>query len=97
MTRSPSTKFSKMNWLNFHYDHCSKLAKNTFETIIIGDSIVAGLSRYQNVRDKFLKPLKTLNCGIGGGRIQHVLWLALNLSASQNLKNVVVLCETNNL
>ena len=59
----PSTRFSKMNWLNFHYDHCSKLAKNTFETIIIGDSIVAGLSRYQNVRNNFLKPLKALNCG----------------------------------
>ena len=86
-----------MNWLNFHYDHCSKLAKNTFETIIIGDSIVAGLSQYQNVRDKFLKPLKALNCGIGGDRIQHVLWRALNLPASQNLKNVVVLCGTNNL
>ena len=86
-----------MNWLNFHYDHCSKLAKNTFETIIIGDSIVAGLSRYQNVRGKFLKPLKVLNCGIGGDRIQHVLWRALNLPASQNLKNVVVLCGTNNL
>ena len=97
MTTTPSTRFSKMNWLNFHYDHCSKLAKNTFETIIIGDSIVAGLSRYQNVRDKFLKPLKALNCGIGGDRIQHVLWRALNLPASQNLKNVVVLCGTNNL
>ena len=52
-----------MNWLDFHYDHCSNLAKNTFETILIGDSIVTGLSRYQNVRDKFLKPLKALNCG----------------------------------
>ena len=86
-----------MNWLNFHYDHCSNLAKNTFETIIIGDSIVAGLSRYQNVRDKFLKPLKALNCGIGGDRIQHVLWRALNLPASPDLKNVVVLCGTNDL
>ena len=86
-----------MNWLNFHYDHCSKLAKNTFETIIIGDSIVAGLSRYQNVRDKFLKPLKALNCGVGGDKIQHILWCALNLPVSLNLKNVVVLCGTNNL
>ena len=97
MTTTPSTRFSKMNWLNFHYDHCSKLAKNTFETIITGDSIVAGLSQYQNVRDKFLKPLKALNCGIGGDRIQHVLWRALNLPASQNLKNVVILCGNNNL
>ena len=97
MTKTPSTKFSKMNWLNFHYDHCSKLAKNIFETIILGDSIVAGLSRYQNVREKFIKPLKALNCGIGGDIIKHVLWGTLNLPASQNLKNVVVLCGTNNL
>ena len=97
MATTPSTRFSKMNWLNFHYDQCSKLAKNTFETIIIDDSIVGGLSRYQNVRDNFLKPLKALNCGIGGDRIQHVLWRALNLPVSPNLKNVVVLCGTNNL
>ena len=86
-----------MNWLNFHHNHCSKLAKNTFETILIGDSIIAGLSRYQNVWDKFLKPLKALNCGIGGDKIQHVLWRALNLPVFSNLKNVVVLCGTNNL
>ena len=74
MSATPSTGFSKMNWLNFHYDHCSKLAKNTFETIIIGDSIVAGLSRYQNVRDKFLKLLKALICSIAGDRIYGVLY-----------------------
>ena len=79
MTTTLSMSFSKMNWLNFHYDHCSKLAKNTFETIVISDSIVAGLSRYQNVRDKFLKPLKALNCDIGRDRIQHVLWRALKI------------------
>ena len=58
---------------------------------------VIGLSRYQNVRDKFLKLLKDFNCGVGGGRIQNILWRALNLPVSLNLKNVVVLCGTNNL
>ena len=77
MTTTPSTRFSKMNWLNIHHNHCSKLAKNTFETILIGDSIIAGLSRYQNVWDKFLKSLKALNCGVGGEKIQHVFWRAL--------------------
>ena len=86
-----------MNWLNFHYDHCSKLAENTFETILIGDSIVAGFSRSQNVWDKFLNPLKAFNCGVGGDRIQHVLWRALNYPVSSDLKNAVVLCGTNNL
>ena len=97
MTTTPSTRFSKMNWLNIHYNHCSELAKNTFETILIGDSRVVGLSRYQNVWDKFLKPLKALNCGVGGDRIQHVLWCAHNLPVSSIPKNVVVLCGTNNL
>ena len=96
MTTTPSTRFSKMNWLNFHHNHCSKLAKNTFETILIGDSIVAGLSRYQNIWDEFLKPRKALNCGLGGNGIQHVLWRALNLPVFSNLKKVV-LCGTNNL
>ena len=60
-------------------------------------SIVAGLSRYQNVWDRFLNPLKGLNCGVGDDIIQHVLWRALNLPVFSNLKNTVVLCGTNNL
>ena len=76
MATTLSTRFSKKNWLNFHRNLCSKLAKYTFETILIGDSTVAGLSRYQNVWDKFLKPVKVLNWGIGGDRIEHVLWRA---------------------
>ena len=97
MTTTPSTRFSKKNWLNFHHNHCSKLAKYTFETILIGDSIVAGLSRYQNVWNKFLNPLKALNCGIGGDRTEHALWRALNLPVFSRLKDIVVLCGTNNL
>ena len=38
-----------------------------------------------------------MNCGVGGNRIRHVLWRALNLSISLNLKNNVVLFGTNNL
>ena len=93
MTTTPSTRFSKKNWLNFHHNHCSKLAKYTFENILIGDSIVAGLSRYQNAWDKFLKPLKTLNCGIGGDRIEHVLWRALDLPDFLRLKKLLFYVE----
>ena len=59
--------------------------------------IVAGLSPSQNVWDKFRNPLKAFNCGVGGDRIQQILWRALNLPVSSNLKNVTVLCGTNNL
>ena len=74
-----------------------QVSKNTIETILIGDPIVAGLSWYQNVWDKFLKSLKALNCGVRDDRIQHLLRCALNLPVFSNLKFFVVLCGTKNL
>ena len=59
--------------------------------------IAAGLNRYRSVWAKYLEPLKTLNCGIGGDRVQHVLWRAQNLPAISSLKNVVISCGTTNL
>ena len=97
MTTIPSIRSSKTNWLNFHRRHCSSLITNCFKTIIIGHSIAAGLNRYRSVLAKYLEPLKTLNCGIGGDRVQNVLWRAQNLPVISNLKNVLILCRTNNL
>ena len=97
MTTIPSMRFSKTNWLNFHRHHCSSLITNRFKTIIIGDSIADGLNRYQSVCTKYLEPLKTLNFGIGGDRVQNVLWRAQNLPVISSLKNVAILCGTNNL
>ena len=94
MTTIPSMRSSKTNWLNFHRHHCSSLIMNRFKTIIYGDSIAAGLNRYRSVWTKYLEPLKTLSCGIGGDRVQNVLWWAQNLPAISSLKNVVILCGT---
>ena len=44
-----------------------------------------------------MEPLNTLNCGIGGDRVQNVLWQAQNLPVISSLKNYVILCGTNNL
>ena len=63
----------------------------------MGDSIAAGLNRYKSVCKKYLEPLKTLNCGIGGDRVQNVLWWVQNLPVISSLKNVVILCGTNDL
>ena len=77
--------------------YCSSLTTNCFNTIIIGDSVAAGLNRYRSICTKYLEPLKTLNCGIGGDRVQNVLWRAQNLLVISSLKNVDILCGTNNL
>ena len=39
----------------------------------------------------------TLNCGLGGDKVQNVLWRAHNLPAVKSVRNVVILCGTNNL
>ena len=97
MTTIPSMRSSKTNWLNFHHRHCSSLITNRSKTIIIEDLIAAGLNRYRSVWTKYLKPLKTLNCGIGGDRVLNILWRVQNLPVISSLKNVVILCRTNNL
>ena len=47
---------------------------------ILGDSIVEGLARYPAVWNDHLKPFNTVNCGIGGDSIQHLLWRVGHLS-----------------
>ena len=90
-------RFSKTNWLNFHHHHCSSLITSLLNTIIIWELVAAGLNRYGSVCTKYLEPLQTLNCGIEGDRVQNVLWRAQNLPVISSLKNVVILCGTNNL
>ena len=42
-------------------------------TLILGDSIVAGLRRYPKVWNGYLAPMSVLNLGIGGDRVENVL------------------------
>ena len=89
MRTIPTLRFSKTNWLNFHHHHCSSLITSCFKTVIIGDSIAAGQSKYQNVWTKFLEPLKTLNCGRGDNSVLNVLWQAHDLPVITSL-NVIL-------
>ena len=83
--------------MNFHPHHRSSLITNRLNTVIIRDSIAAGLNRYRSVCTKYLEPLETLNYGIGGDRVQNNLWRIQILPVISSLKNVVILCGTNNL
>ena len=38
-----------------------------------------------------------MNCGIGGDKVQNVLWRAEKISLPQSLEDVVINCGTNNL
>ena len=55
------------------------------------------LTRYSKVWNKFFKLLNAFNCAIGGDRVQHVLWRTHDLCRFLSLRNVIILCRTNNL
>ena len=74
------------------------IAANTKqEILLIGDSIVSGLSRYRKVWSKYFEPLQALNFGIGGDRTQNVLWRLKNGEIPKNLQTAIIHCWTNNI
>ena len=42
----PTERFCKCNWIEYHRNHCSMINDAKPNTLLLGDSIVAGLSRY---------------------------------------------------
>ena len=89
MTAIPTARQSKTNCMNTHLKHCSILNNKSFDTTLIGDSLIAGLARYSKVWNKFFKLLNAFNCGIGGDRVQHVLWRAQDLRHFLSLRNIM--------
>ena len=87
----------KAKWFQMHCKHCLVLNNKSFKSILIGHYLVAGLHRYYKIWNNFFKPIDALNCGIGGGKVQSVLWRLQNLPISTSLKNAVILYDTNNL
>ena len=93
----PTGIFYKSWQLEKHNRHAALLkAKCHTSTVVIGDSIAAGLMRYSNVWDENFSR-DTVNCGIGGDKTQNVLWRSKNISLPQSHRYVVMNCDTNNL
>ena len=75
----PSTRRNKVGRFENHQKHICLTKRMQPTTLLVGNSIVAGLTRYQNIWKKYFKSPKTVNCGIPGDKTQHVLWKAKNL------------------
>ena len=56
-----------------------------YSTLLIDDSIIAGLSRYSNIWKRYFKSLSAINCGIGGDRVENILWRCQNLPSSPHV------------
>ena len=97
MALIPTERFNKSNWIEYLRNHCFIIKNAKPNALLLGDSIVAGLSRYPNVWNEYFTPINALNLGIGGDCVEYVLWRAINLPLLSSMKNVVILCGTNNV
>ena len=74
MALSATVHFKKTNWLECYRYHYL-LLKNLFtNTLLLGASIIAGLSRYLKVWQRYFTLLEALNFGIEGDRVVNVIW-----------------------
>ena len=48
------------------------MTTGNYSTLLIGDSIIAGLSYYSNIWKRYLQPLNAKNCVIDGDRVQSI-------------------------
>ena len=65
--------------------------------VVVGDSIVAGLKRYAIVWRNLILQYKTVNLGIGGDRMQNVLWRIKDIVLPKSIRSVVIHYGTNNI
>ena len=94
LSATPTNRLQKVPWLDDHKNHIHQLTYTHFDTIIIGFSIAAGLSRYSNVWETFFK--ESVNLDIGGDHTQHILWVE-RLPVPSHLKYVIIHCSTNSI
>ena len=96
MASIPSKGFYNNKWLKIQQNHYFHIKQENINSIIIGDSIVAGLTRCTNIWNNLFGS-RLINLGISGDRVENVLWHARDIPFLLSLKNVVILCGTNNI
>ena len=65
--------------------------------LLIGESIIANFSKLSSIFDKLFSKFHPLNVGIGGDKIQNVLWHVNNMYLSPFLQYIFIHCGTNNI
>ena len=63
---------------------------------LVGASIVNGLQRYPDVWQTFT-PLGAINLGIGGDKVENILWRIEDMNLPPTLQYLFVHCGTNNI
>ena len=93
VTRSQTDKLKRSAWEIYQHleeEICTKPAT----TVLLGDSLIQNFVHHPNL----VKRLgSTANLGIGGDKIEHVLWRVKNGSFPKDCRFVILHVGTNNL
>ena len=95
----PTSRISKPGWYNNFRNQYCLLNQSSSKMLLICDSIIANLGRYSEIRKNYFFSSNTLNFGIIGDKIQHLLWRIQHLNFSNNfgIHYIFILRGTNNL
>ena len=96
-TTIPVDRPQKKGWHETHHFISSSLKNSNTSLLLLGDSIINGLTRYDSVWREFFKPYKAINCGISGDKTQHVLWRTIDMSIPCTVRFIVINVGTNNI
>ena len=75
----------------------NKTIKTQADTVILGDSLAFGLSRYPSVCDLLTKQRNIVNRSCAGDRIQNVMWRLTHFSIPDSVRVGVLAVGTNNI
>ena len=87
----------KHGYYGEHRRQVNKTITTQARTIILGDSVRAGLTRYPSVYDPLRKQHKIVNCAIPGDRIENVMWRIEHFSIPVSVRAAILVVGTNNI
>ena len=88
----------KPGWKKIHEDQVELGRRMNPDVILIGASIIHNfLKHYPKIWEYNFKPLKAINFGIGGDRVQHVLWRVKYGLLPISAQIVIIHVGTNNI
>ena len=86
----------KPSWYGDHVRGYNKIIKEQAEVVLLGDSLVANLSRYPIVWDH-LDNLNFVNCGIRGDHTQNVWWRVEHMYLPATVSVGLIHCGINDI
>ena len=72
MASVPSDRSCNAKWVKLHCKYYLLVESNNVKILITGDSLIASLTRYSNVREKYFVLFNTLDFGIEGEHTENV-------------------------